>query len=74
MALTTAQQLEAARAAYHKLMTGQAAETFVDQNGEQIRFTRMNANSLLSYIQRLEAQIAAGDSTPAMPRAIGVWF
>jgi len=67
-------QLTAARDAYHKLMTGQAAEMIVDQNGEQVRFTRMNSANLAAYISRLEASIAAGDTTVPMPKAIGVWL
>lgn len=43
-----------ARIALHKLLTGQAAKVFVDQNGERIEYVAANANRLSAYIAELE--------------------
>lgn len=58
MALTTQQKLDEARQAYHEIVTGQAAYRFVDQNGEQIQYTKANAAALLAYIRQLEQELA----------------
>jgi len=55
---TIAKRLAEARQAYHDIMTGGAITRFVDQNGEQIQYTRANSTSLSSYITRLEAEEA----------------
>jgi hypothetical protein len=63
--VTLADQLTEARAAYHRLMIGEAAHVFVDQNGERIEYTRASAPKLAAYISDLERQLA-GQSRPAV--------
>jgi hypothetical protein len=60
--VTLQKQLDEARAAYHNLLTGQAARVIVDQNGERVEFTTANRQSLYAYIQSLIAQINAANS------------
>ncbi len=54
---TTAELLAEAKIAYHKLMTGTMASVFVDQNGERIEYTQINAFRLAAYIAELERQM-----------------
>jgi len=60
------EKLEAAREAYHRLVTGKAVRVTVDQNGERVEFAVANASRLQAYIQQLEAECAAA-ATP-LPR------
>lgn len=69
---TAAQQLEEAKAARHKLVTGQLARVFMDQNGERVEFVATNIAQLDAYIQKLEA--LANPSTYRAPRPIGFIF
>lgn len=46
-----------AKQAYHDLLTGKAVVEVVDQNGERIRYSQINANKLLSYIDELETKL-----------------
>ena len=55
---TTAAKLTDAQTKYHALMTGQLASVFVDQSGEQVRFTQADPTGLYNYIQMLMAQLA----------------
>ncbi len=55
---TLQKQLAEAEAAYHRLMTGQAARVVVDQNGERVEFTSVSAASLRNYVAQLRAQLA----------------
>jgi hypothetical protein len=55
---TLAEQLAEAKAAKHKLATGQLARVFMDQNGERVEFTETNMAKLDSYIAGLESEIA----------------
>lgn len=59
MALTLAQQLVEAEAAYHALMTGESAVEIRDSNGESVRYSAVNASRLKNYILDLKANIAA---------------
>lgn len=43
-----------AREKRHALLTGTAVEQFVDQNGEQVKYTKMNIAKLEDYILELE--------------------
>lgn len=64
------QELDAARLAYHNLMTGKMARVVVDQNGERVEFAAANAARLQAYIQTLEAECnaaAAGRSRSRGP-------
>lgn len=56
--MTLAEQLTEARAAYHRLQLGEAAVTFVDQNGERVEFRPASAPKLAAYIADLERQLA----------------
>lgn len=58
MALTTAEKLAEARAAYHALMTGEKAVEVRDSDGSSVRFTQANASRLRTYIKELEAELA----------------
>jgi len=58
MALTLAQKLADAQAAYHELLVGRSARVVVDQNGERVEYTTANRSALAQYIARLEAEIA----------------
>jgi len=63
------QQLDAAREAYHNLITGKQARVVVDQNGERVEFAATSASRLLAYIKSLEAECAA--ATSGRPAARG---
>lgn len=55
---TTAELLAEARAAYHNLVTGQAARVVVDANGERVEFTAAKRQDLYQYIQSLEKMLS----------------
>lgn len=61
-------RLNNARQAYDDLMTGRAVNRFVDQNGEQVQYTRVNASALLGYITRLESELAVCQGTQTAHR------
>lgn len=50
-------QLKEARAAQHRLMTGESVREFVDQNGERISYSSANASALAAYIWGLENKL-----------------
>lgn len=62
-------KIEAAKDAYHRLMTGKMARVVIDQNGERVEFVAANAPRLLAYIKQLEAECAApsGATRPSGP-------
>lgn len=62
-----AAQLADAKAQYHKLLTGQLARVFVDQNGERVEFTASNKTDLYNYIQQLQAILTC--PAPRRPNA-----
>lgn len=47
----TTQELLDAKAAYHRLVTGQSAREFQDSNGERVAYNAANADRLLAYIR-----------------------
>lgn len=55
---TTAEKLVEAEAAYHNLMVNGAVRVVVDQNGERVEYTSVNAGKLLEYIAYLKSLIA----------------
>lgn len=55
---TNAVLLEQAKDAKHKLVTGQLARVFMDQNGERVEFTATNIEALNRYIRELEQLIS----------------
>lgn len=69
---TMAQQLQEAKDARHKLVTGQLARVFMDQNGERVEFLATNIGQLDAYIRTLEATISP--SVYRAPRPIGFIF
>ena len=68
------QKLDAAREAYHNLMTGAMARVVVDQNGERVEFVATNAYRLAAYIKQLEAECAAGSAIPRPQAPFGYIF
>lgn len=71
---TVAQQLTEARAARHKLVTGQMARVFMDQNGERIEYVSTNIAQLDAYIRSLEAQVSPSLAGIRANRPIGFTF
>lgn len=68
------QKLDAAREAYHNLMTGAMARVVVDQNGERVEFVAANASRLAAYIKQLEAECAMGVAMPRPQAPFGFFF
>lgn len=68
---TNVELLQQAKDAKHKLVTGQLARVFMDQNGERVEFTATNLDALNSYIRELEQLV-----TPSrcVQRPIGFIF
>lgn len=56
---TNAEKLVEAEKAYHDLMVMGGIRVVVDQNGERVEYTALNAARLLAYIADLRALIAA---------------
>lgn len=61
---TTAELLDQAKEAYHRLMLGESVVEVRDQSGESIRYQAATASRLLSYIRSM-------DPTFLMPSATG---
>lgn len=55
--------LAEAEKAYHDLMVGNKASVYVDQNGERVEFTKVDADKLLIYIQNLRSRISGGSGS-----------
>lgn len=72
--LTTAQKLAAAEQAYHDLMVMGAVRVVVDQNGERVEYTAVNAANLARYIADLKAQIAVEAGGFVSRGPAGVFF
>ena len=68
---TPSELLAQAKAAKHKLVTGQLARVFMDQNGERVEFTATNLDALNTYIRELEALVSP---TPTYRKPIGFVF
>lgn len=62
--------LKEAEQAYHKLMIGQSAVEFRDQNGEMIRYSAVSAPRLLGYIASLKRQLGLASNSSPMK----AWF
>jgi hypothetical protein len=63
--------LQQAQDAKHKLVTGQLARVFVDQNGERVEYTATNVAMLDKYIAQLQALVTPNCRTA---RPIGFIF
>ena len=72
--LTTAQKLVEAEAAYHSLMVMGALRVVVDQNGERVEYTSVNAGNLLRYIAELKELIAVEGGFVRVRGPAGVIF
>ena len=60
--MATQAQLDEAKAARHKLVTGQLVRVFMDQNGERVEYTATNLSALDGYIRKLEGELAGTPS------------
>lgn len=67
-------RLTDAREKRHALLTGQAVEQYVDQNGEQIRYTKMNLTALDTYIAELEGILNPCLARQRVRRPLGFTF
>jgi hypothetical protein len=71
-------QIEDARAAYHRLMTGTAVKVVVDQNGERVEYNTANAAKLLAYLTSLCTPLSldplTGRSTTQTSAPMRVFF
>lgn len=68
-------QYEAAKLAYHNLMTGKMPRVIVDQNGERVEFTATNRTGLLNYIKELEQKLGyPGCSAGSQPQPLRFVF
>lgn len=66
--------LTEAESAYHKLMSGQSARVYVDQNGERIEYSMQKASDLKAYIAYLRSLLGKSQFNvigPLMPRMMG---
>lgn len=55
--MTLQERIDQAKLAYHQLMVGESVIEVRDQNGETIRYSRVDANKLLAYIRSLEFEL-----------------
>lgn len=53
---TTAQLLQEARDAYHRLVTGKSTTVVAGPAGERVEYARADAGRLAAYIKTLEAE------------------
>lgn len=67
-------RLTEALATKHALLTGKLAEQFIDQNGEQIRYTKTTIAGLLTYIKELQDLLNPCVAAYNRPRPIGFLF
>lgn len=63
-----------AQTARHALITGTAVEQFVDQNGETVKYSKMNIAKLEEYIAELEALLNPTLAIARMRRPLGFLF
>ncbi len=61
--MTLAEQLRAAKQAYHDLMTGKSTRVVVDSDGSRVEYGPANVDRLRAYVAELEAQVASGATT-----------
>lgn len=64
-----------AEAQYHSLMIGTSVTAFVDQNGEQMRYSVQTRADLYAYIQELKAALPTSDASyVAYPKPLSFFF
>lgn len=66
MAMYTQVQLDEARAAYYRIITGQSVTVVIDQNGERIEFQKANVSALAELIRKMELDINASINASAL--------
>jgi hypothetical protein len=64
--MTRAELLADAKAALHRLLTGAAAASFTDSNGERVEYQAANIARLQAYVSQLEAELGG----PKRPHTI----
>lgn len=69
--ITIRGRLLEAELAYHRLMVGESAREFVDQNGEKVSYTSASAVRLEAYIRDLKALL---DPKPNANAPIGFTY
>ena len=52
-------KIEAAKDAYHRLMTGKMARVVIDQNGERVEYQKANLTALADLIRKMKMELAA---------------
>jgi len=67
-------RLVEAEEAKHLIVTGKQVEQFVDQNGEQVRYTKANLGALIDYIAELERILNPALAHQRMRRPLGFLF
>jgi len=67
-------RLTQAEQSYHDLVTGKSVEQFVDQNGEQVRYTKTTLDGLQVYIRSLREALNPTLARYTRPRPIGFTF
>ncbi len=67
-------RLDDARSKYHAIMLGENVEQFVDQNGEQVKYSKINIGGLEKYIEKLEGLLDPQLARSRQPRAFGFLF
>jgi hypothetical protein len=63
-----------AEISYDLLANGKAVEQFVDQNGEQVKYTKTTLEALAAYMQSLYAQLNPGAARQGWSRPTGFTF
>lgn len=63
--------LQQALDAKHKLVTGQLARVFMDQNGERVEYTSTSITALDKYIAQLQSLVTP---TCGVRRPLGFFF
>lgn len=67
-------RLTEAQTAKHSIVTGKMLEQFIDQNGEQVRYTKTNLADLDAYIDELNGLLNPALAAYYRPRPIGFIF
>lgn len=69
-------KLDAAQAAFDRLISGRAIRVVVDSDGSRIEYTSANQSKLYQYLQLLQAQYDAciGGTKPAVTKPLQFVF
>ncbi|WP_288959828.1 gpW family head-tail joining protein [uncultured Sulfitobacter sp.] len=74
MADTPEQTLAKLRTAKTKLVTGTLPSVFVDQNGEQVRYTKADISVLNNEIRKMEAELEPTTAKKQRPKPVRFKF